>query len=425
MKSGAPLPCLAGAAWLVEPGFLRVVSAIEAAGGEARVVGGAVRDALVGRPVREVDIATTLVPEAVVDAARSARLKAVPTGIEHGTVTVVTGGRAYEVTTLRRDVATDGRRAVVAFTDDWDADARRRDFTFNAIYCDRRGILHDPVAGYADLRSGHVRFIGDAGQRIREDYLRILRFFRFHAELGYGALDPLGLAASERLAAGLARLSRERVQQELLRLLAAPGAVMVIETMAGHGILSALDLGVVDVATFDNLVAIEAAQGRPPESTLRLAALFLDPEAGHDASDVARRLRLSNRQRDRLIAVEGPPAVSPALTMADRRQLLYRLGDQGFRDRVLIGWARAGGAADDPGWVGLLNFADGWTAPRFPVKGRDIVSRHLAEGPEVGELLARLERHWIERDFRPSRKQLLATAGVLAADPGASGRTSG
>lgn len=278
------------APFLADAGLKRVLDAIEGGGDAARVVGGAVRNSLMGVAVTDLDIATTARPEAVSERARAAGLKVVPTGIDHGTVTVVVEGRPFEVTTLRADVETDGRRAVVAFTDDWEEDARRRDFTMNAIYVDRHGHLYDPVAGVGDARARRVRFIGEPEARIREDYLRILRFYRFHAQYGHGPLDAAGAAAAQRLAAGMAQLSRERVGAELGKILLAPGRRAAVAAMAAAGVL---EQAIRRAALPERYAAVEhlaAAVGLAPDLERALAALCDDVEG------VGEDLRLADRK---------------------------------------------------------------------------------------------------------------------------------
>lgn len=406
------LPSLAGARWLCVPQLARVIAALKAESGGARIVGGAVRNALLGRPVHEVDIATDVTPPEAVRLCQAAGLKVVETGVEHGTVTVIADGMPFEVTTLRRDVETDGRRAVVAFTTDWTEDAERRDFTINAIYADHDGQLYDPIGGYPDIAAHCVRFIGDPHDRIREDYLRILRLFRFHAEIGRGAADAAGLAAASELRDGLAGLSRERVNQELMRLLAAHGAGDVVPVMQTCGIFAALDLGDPDIARFTSLVAIEATLGRA-DPLLRLAALFLAPQRGRDAEALAERLRLSRAEAERLDGLSGWHEVSPQLHQQARRALVYHTANQAAHDRVLIAWAASGAPGDDRSWRALADFAADWSAPKFPLKGRDLMALGMSRGPGLGVALAELEQYWIDSDFQPDRDQLLAHAAAV------------
>lgn len=407
------LPSLKDAEWLRRPETARVFAALDAAGVETRAVGGAVRDALLGRAVREVDLATTAKPETVMALARKAGLKAIPTGIEHGTVTIVADDASFEVTTLRRDVETFGRHAVVAFTQDWEEDARRRDFTLNALYAGRDGTVFDPLGGYADVEAGRVRFIGDAEDRINEDYLRILRFFRFNATYGNGAYDAHGLAASVRLRAGLDQLSAERVKAELWRLLVGPGALQAVETMFDYGLLTAILGSVPRLVRLERLIAIEAALGLAPNAALRLAALAMFVR--DDAPRLAERFRLSNAEQ----AVLELAVSDRRITLTDEataKEALYRLGEDAFRPSVLIAWADSGASPDDPRWRSVFSLPERWQAPSFPLRGPDIVALGF-EGPAIGEALRRLEREWLEGGFAPSREELLARAAALGLAP--------
>lgn len=366
------------------------MAALEAQGGEdcARFVGGCVRNALLGQPVDDIDIdiATRLTPEHTIAALRAAGLKAVPTGVEHGTVTAVSGGRPYEITTLRRDVETDGRRAVVAFTTDWAEDAARRDFGLNALYADASGRLHDPMGqGLADLLARRVVFVGDARIRIREDYLRILRFFRFHAWYGHGALDAEGLAACRDGREGLRRLSAERVSKELLKLLAAPDPRPAVAAMGEAGVLAEVLPEAVKPALFDALVDLT------DDAVLRLSALL--PSNPQIVDAVARRLRLSNAQRERLVAAAGE--IAPTLEPTQARALIYRLGPQAFADRLTRGRA----ARPDLDASALIRLAEDWTPPRLPVGGHDLARLGVEPGPRTGRLLRAFEDEWIAADF--------------------------
>lgn len=404
-------PSLKDAEWLKRPETAMVFEALSGGGVETRAVGGAVRDALLGRAVTEVDLATTAVPEKVMALARKAGLKAIPTGIEHGTVTVVANGTAFEVTTLRRDVETFGRHAKVAFTEDWEEDARRRDFTLNALYADRDGNVSDPLGGYADLMQGRVRFIGNEADRIREDYLRILRFFRFNAYYGKGALDPDGLRASVAARAGLAQLSAERVAAELRRLLVAPAAMRAFEALFDCGLLADLLGGVPRLERLARLVAIDAALELPPSAPLRLAALAVFVR--EDAARLAQRLRLSNAEQA-MLSLGAEEAVDPQLPDdAAAKRMLYRLGPGDYRAQMLLAWAGAGASTDDARWRQAYALPDRWQAPVFPVRGTDIARPGL-EGPEIGRILRRLERAWIESGFSASRADLLARAAELS-----------
>jgi poly(A) polymerase len=407
-------PRLTGAAWLARRETQAVLAALRARGFAARAVGGAVRDALMGRPVADVDIATDARPDEVMAAVVAAGLKAVPTGLAHGTITVVAGDRHFEVTTLRRDVETHGRHATVAFTGDWAEDARRRDFTLNALYCSADGEVFDPLGGYPDLLARRVRFIGAPAERIREDYLRILRFFRQTADYGRGPADAEGLAACVRERAGLARLSGERVREELLRLLAAPRGPEIAALMQDYGLLPAV-LGAAPRPTLlARLAAIEAAQGLAPDAVLRLAALAVEVE--EDALGLRERLRLSNEQTETLrrAAVRRPKVDLPA-TEAEARAALYRLGPEAYGERVLIAWARSGDPPDSEAWRRQLALPERWQAPTFPLGGADVLAQGVPPGPRIGELLRTLEAWWIAGDFGADAAMLRAKLRELAA----------
>ncbi len=395
------------APWMAADSTRAVIGALEAAGGPgaARFVGGCVRNLLVGRAIDDIDIATVLTPDAVMAALKAAGVRFVPTGLEHGTITAISDSRPYEVTTLRRDVETDGRRAVVAFTTDWTEDAERRDFRLNALYMDGEGRLYDPTgSGVEDARAGRIVFVGDASTRIREDYLRILRFFRFGAWFGHGAADPAGLAACAALKDGLQRLSAERVSKELLKLLAAPDPRRSMDEMAKAGALAVI---LPEARPLDRLRAlVEIDNGLDAiDAELRLAALLPgDPAA---AGLAAQRLRLSNAQRERLeAAVEPDPEIGPDMTEAEARRRLYRLGAGAFADRLKLKWAEQGGEA--AAWLALLALARDWTAPKFPLTGHDAAAAGLKPGPALGEALRAAEAFWIEQDFQPDRDALLA-----------------
>lgn len=386
---------LDASSWLQAKPLADVLAALDRDGEEARIAGGAVRDAFLGLTPGDVDIATTALPDETMRRARAAGWKAVPTGIDHGTVTVVANGTPFEVTTLRRDVATDGRRAVVAFTRDWAEDAARRDLTMNGLYLDRDGAVHDHVGGLADLRAGRVRFIGEPAARIREDYLRILRFFRFHARFGNGPLDPEGLAASIAERGGLAQLSRERVRAELLKLLVAPRAAGTVRAMAEVGLLGALLGGVARLSRLERLAAIDAAA---PDAVLRLAALA--QFTSEDATRLQARLRLANGEAKRLLAIgDGVPKLSPSDGEAAAKVALYRLGPQAFRDRARLAQVDASATADDPAWSALIALPDRWTPPKPPFAAKDFAARGLAPGPELGRALRVAEEAWIAAGF--------------------------
>lgn len=391
-------------------GLARVLDALDRDGEEARIVGGAVRDWLIGRGVRsDIDIATTATPDEVMRRAHAAGLKPVPTGIEHGTVTVVAEGEPYEVTTLREDVETDGRRARVVFGRSWAHDAQRRDFTMNALYLTRTGELVDLVGGRDDALAGRVRFIGDPDTRIREDYLRILRLFRFHAAYGKGALDAQALAAAMRNRDGLRRLSRERVRAELMKLLTAPRAAETLAQMDAAGLLAPVLGRAGDVATFARLAAIEPALGLAPDAVRRLGALGVRDAA--DADALREGLRLSNAEASRLAALAGP-APTPGMCEKGQKAFLYRMGREAFQDRALIAFARSGAPLDDEGWRALAAIAADWPLPVFPLKAGDFLARGMTPGPALGGALKRAEEAWVEAGF-PT--EVAALEGIIAA----------
>ena len=405
-------PSLAGAEWLKRPATLAVLDALNGDGVETRAVGGAVRNALLGLAVTEIDLAATAEPEKVMALAERAGLKTVPTGIDHGTVTVIANGAPFEVTTLRRDVETFGRHAKVAYTTSWEEDARRRDFTLNALYADRNGNVFDPLGGYGDVMAGRVRFIGDAEARIMEDYLRILRFFRFHAYYGKGAMDKEGLRASVKLRGGLEQLSAERVAGEMRRILAAPGAAGAVEALFDHGLLTNLLGGVPRLVRFERLVAIEEAHGLARNSALRLAVLAVFVE--EDVARLAERLRLSNAEQAVLAFATGDgDAALP--DEAKAKSHLYRLGPDDYRARLLLAWADAGATPDDAGWRNALALPERWQAPIFPIGGNDVMALGEIKGPEIGALLKRLEQDWIASGFALDRDELLARTSTLIA----------
>lgn len=384
-------------ALLARPPLRRLLAALQE-GEETRIVGGAVRNTLIDRPVTDIDLATTALPDVVERRARAAGFGVVPTGIEHGTLTVIGEGASFEVTTLREDIETHGRHATVRFGRDFVADALRRDFTINALSVSADGRLHDHVGGLADLRDRRVRFIGDAGARIREDYLRLLRFFRFHAEYAVGDLDPQGLAAVVRERAGLAILSRERIRAEFLKLLVAPRALEVISAVSELGLLTLLTGGVGEVGRLGRAIGWEAGEGEPPDSMRRLAALLV--ATSEDADRLRDALRLSNAEHERLYAHAGAVASLKSrgpLDEAELRRLLVRHGLASLRDALAA-------IASEPRPVlprdtlrALGRFASGEEAvPEFPLRGADLLARGLESGPGLGAALAAARTAWIE-----------------------------
>jgi len=411
-------PQLGDAAWLKDGGVARLLAVLDRDGEEARVVGGAVRNALLRLAVEEIDVATTAVPEKVVRRVEAAGWKSIPTGIDHGTVTVVIDGKPFEVTTLRQDVETYGRRAKVVFGREWRTDAERRDFTINALSVAADGRIYDYVGGVADIAARRVRFIGEPGSRIAEDYLRILRFFRFHAWYGAGAPDAAGLHACILARAGLATLSRERVRMELLKLLLAPHATPTLAVMSETGILGTVLGGVPQLASFENMAKVEAAMGLSADAVRRLGALAVT--VMEDGERLAQRLRLSNAEAERLVALEHWWRVSPASGDQATHALLYRLGQQSFTDRVLVAWSRSAAGAADRAWHDLANLPQRWTAPKFPLKAADFMRRGLAAGPALGAALRAAEEAWIVADFPAERTALEAIADRVVREVAAS-----
>jgi poly(A) polymerase len=402
------------AEWLNAKPLRKVFAAFENAHVDVCVVGGAIRNSLIDRPVTDVDLATPAVPEAVIRIAKDAGLGAHPTGIEHGTVTLVSDGVGFEVTTLRRDVETDGRHATVAFTQSWEDDAKRRDFTINALYCVADGTIYDPIGGLDDLRRRRVRFIGDAEARIREDYLRILRFFRFSAEYGKGRLDAVGLTAAIALKQGLTGLAAERIRAEFLKLLAARFASEVILTMHESGILELVLPGMTEPGRLARLQAIEANLGQPPDVICGLAALAVSNPAEVDT--LAQRLRLSNVEAAALkTAAIVNPDIDPAQPDIAARAVLYHLGPEAFRRAVYVSWARSGAAAADPAWRKRALLADRWSPPKMPFSGSDVLALGVPPGPAVGDVLKAFEAWWVASDFIPDRSEQAAKLKAFAA----------
>jgi poly(A) polymerase len=408
----------------------RAVMAALAPGGPPRFVGGCVRDALCGfARIGDIDIATPAPPQRVLDLLAAAAIRAIPTGIAHGTVTAVVGPAHFEITTLRRDVRTYGRHADVAFTDDWREDAARRDFTINAMSLSEEGELFDYFGGREDLVAGQVRFVGDPATRIREDVLRLLRFFRFHANYGKGDPDPAALAAAAEAAHLMPGLSGERVWAELSRILAAkdPAAALTLMERAGvlaHILPHRLDGGGRGIARLAALVVLETAEALAdaPDPVRRLAAV-LDNDVG-TADATAERLKLSRDARVRLgrLVVAGT-SIAADMQPAEARRVIYRDGAEPFRDCVLLSWAaeRAEGrdahSARDAAvaYGALLEVARIFVPPVFPLTGADATAAGLAPGPAMGEALRAVEDWWLARDFRPGRDDLLARLRAEAA----------
>ena len=386
--------------WRAAPGLRRIVAAL---GRDAvKIVGGAVRDTLLALPVTDIDLATPLLPEEVTRRLEAADIKVIPTGIAHGTVTAIASGDHHEITTLRRDVETDGRRATIAFAADWREDAARRDFTINALYADPgSGTVDDWFGGIADLQKGCVRFIGDAATRIAEDHLRILRFYRFAARFGRGDLEPASHAAVVAARQSLKSLSRERVADELTKILSLPDPRAILRQMAADGIFAVILPELADdfAATLDRLLANEVTARVDPAALRRFAAL-LPPDPAM-AEQVASRLRLSTRQRKQLAALAAHR------TALDRpaRQLAHAIGVDGARDT----WLLAG--APDTAKAAALSLRD-WAVPPLPMKGGDIIARGVTAGPEVARILRAVEAAWVAEDY-PDAARVAALADQM------------
>jgi poly(A) polymerase len=395
------------APWLKSGPTARVLGLLNGNGEEARVVGGAVRNALLKIPIGDIDIATTAVPEEVVRRAKAAGIKSVPTGIEHGTVTLVVDAQPFEVTTLREDTETFGRKARVAFGRDWVRDAERRDFTINGLSVDAEGIVHDHVGGLADIPAKRVRFIGNPDQRIAEDYLRILRFFRMHAAFGAGEPDREGYLACIRARAGLATLSVERVRMEMVKLLVADGADGAIVAMADGGLLLPIFGGVAYTGPLAAMISAERSLGLKPDAVRRLGALAV--AVTEDARRLATRLRLSNAETKALDSMGHRWWRLAGMDEATARRRLYRLGEDRYRDRLMLAWARAGDA-DSTQWRDLATLPKRWRAPKFPLAAADFIGRGIAEGPALGQVLALAEDAWLAADFTLDEGALKAIA---------------
>ena len=403
------------------PGTRAVVDALTAGGADVRFVGGCVRDALQGSESNDIDIGTPDPPERVLALLKDAGLESrtVPRGIAHGTVTALAGGERYEITTLRRDERTDGRHAEVAFTDDWQEDAARRDFTINAMSAAPDGTLFDYFGGWEDLEAGRVRFVGDPARRIAEDHLRILRFFRFYAWYGQGEPDVAALAACAAAADTFTLGSIERLQGELLKLLAADDPVPAITAMHEAGVLDELLPEVRLLEVFPRLVKIERINAAL-DPIRRFAALIADSGVAKTATairTIADQWRLSAIEGERLAQLVKPPvSLNARLDRRTQRRLLYRLGRERFRDLLLFAWAKEKTEEEGASLRAMLEIADVWEAPTFPVSGADVLSRGISEGPEVGCLLKAVENWWIDQDFAPDRAALLERLDALVAE---------
>lgn len=404
---------LLDAPWIKSGAGARVLSLLNGDGEEARVVGGAVRNALFDLPAGDIDIATTALPNEVIRRARAAGIKSVPTGVEHGTVTLVIEAQPFEVTTLREDTETFGRKAKVAFGRDWAGDAQRRDFTINALSVGLDGVVHDYVGGLADIAARRVRFIGDPRQRIEEDYLRILRFFRIHAAFGAGEVDRAGYLACIAGRAGLATLSAERVRMEVLKLLVADGAIGAVVAMAEAGLLQSIFGGVAYTGPFAAMIAAERQLGLNADAIRRLAALAV--AVTEDRKRVVTRLRLSNAEARRLDLMGHRWWRLAGMDETRAKRRLYRLGAEAYRDRLLLAWARVGRDTDAARWRELATLPQRWSAPAFPLKAADFIARGIAEGPLLGHVLTLAEDAWLAADFPLDQAALAAIADQAVA----------
>ena len=412
VSSDDPIGQLSPQSWLDEPATRDVYKALTAKGGEARFVGGCVRDSVLNRPVKDVDIATPYTPETVMELLATQGIKTLPTGIAHGTITALHKGHSFEITTLRRDVETDGRHARVAFTHSWREDAARRDFTINTLSADIDGRVWDFFDGLADLGGRRVRFVGDAETRIEEDILRILRFFRFNAHYGLGAPDLPGLTACRRLAPRLTELSAERIASELLRLLEAADPSPIVTIMCAESIFDPILPEVEHPDRLKILIWLESrALVRPhiaPDPLRRLASLLPPDRAA--ALAVGARLHLSNVQIQRLGGIAaGWSRATPDLAPQELRRLLHRLGPDLMRDRVLVSWSDErrindiSSSTETARWIAMLDFIDQWSQVTFPIRGQDALDLGCPPGPTIGTMLDEVELWWEENDYQPDR----------------------
>jgi poly(A) polymerase len=404
--------------WLAAAATRAVMAALTVDGADVRFVGGCVRDALAKRPVDDIDIATPDMPERVIELLEQAGIKAVPTGLKHGTVTAVADGTPFEVTTLRRDTETDGRHAKVAFTDDWVADAERRDFTINAMSASPSGAVYDYNDGIADLSHGRVRFIGRAESRIEEDYLRILRFFRFYGAYGRPPIDREALAACRLHAQDIQRLSAERIRVEFLKILLVPDPADILIHMKGTGVLDMIVSEAAEIPCLRMLNWLETrainVKGVEPDAIRRLAALIGADEAEAAAVGVAERLKLSNAERIRLIDMAAPTiTVDADLDEDEATRALRRIGTERTRDLGLLSWARelTRQARLERGrtgtYIALMELCANWSPPVFPLNGEDVLALGIDPGPDVGQLLEKVEEWWENGGYRASRQQCL------------------
>jgi poly(A) polymerase len=411
--------------WFQDPALTRVLGLLNVDGAQTRVVGGAVRNSLLGEPVGDIDLATTLLPSDVMARAVDAHIKAVPTGIDHGTVTLVVDGKPFEVTTLRRDVATNGRHAEVAFGTDWQEDAERRDFTINALYADQTGTIIDLVGGKADIETATIRFIGDANLRIAEDYLRVLRFFRFFAWYGRGRPDANGLRACAGARDNLSQLSAERVWSEIKKLLSAKDPGRALLWMRQAGVLTAIlpETEKWGIDALPGLIATQNALDWQPDPLLRLAAMV--PNDAERMKTLSARLRLSKAEAQFFQDFVKAPKIADSMGELALDRLLYQHGKAGILAQLRLSLANARNKAEGDAeamaqsarFSRLLQRAENFERPDFPLNGADVMAQGIVAGPKVGDLLSQMEAAWVQANFSLSREQLLARlAETLASD---------
>ncbi|HET9230879.1 MAG TPA: CCA tRNA nucleotidyltransferase [Vitreimonas sp.] len=407
------MTAIAHATWLKAKETQALIAALDAArAGGSRFVGGCVRNTVMGHEVDDIDIATQLTPDQVTDICTKAGFAAHPTGIEHGTVTVVVNHKPFEVTTLRRDVSTDGRRATVAFSESWEEDAQRRDFRINALYADAQGAIHDPTGGgLDDARAGRVIFIGDAHQRIKEDFLRILRFFRFNAWYARGPVDPNGLHACADLVGGLDTLSVERVWKEVKKLLAAPDPRAAWEGMTSIQARARALPEMDNHSRLRALMDLEADLMLPGDPMTRVAAALEDQQS---AKALANRLKLSNEERDRLVAALGDDVkITSFMSLREMRRAIYAIGNEPFRDRVMLAWAANGGGKAQQ-WRALVAHSQMWTPPKMPLSGDEVMAAGVPAGPKVGVIMREVEAWWIDADFPDDKLSIIERLKAVA-----------
>lgn len=405
-------------AWFQNPNLRRVMDMVNRDGGEGRIVGGAVRNALMDMDIGDVDIATTLLPQEVMERAKKDGLKPVPTGLQHGTVTVVCNSEPFEITTLRTDEVTDGRHAEVRFSRDWQADADRRDLTVNALYADNQGEVIDLVGGIADIESRTIRFIGDADKRIAEDHLRILRFFRFFAYYGSGRPDAAGLKASARAKDSISKLSVERIWAEMKKLLAAPDPSRSLLWMRQMGVLGIVfpETEKWGIDAIHGLVHAGQVMDWRPDPFLRLAAIV--PPDEERMRSLANRLKFSNAEKDKLLNWAKAPIIEPTMAATALDRLLYRNGTEGILIRLKLALSSAQAAHDGSreaidkvvGYSNLLSRVERFERQNLPVNGADLIAEGIQPGPDLGRILAILDDKWVESNFTTSRDKLLELA---------------